>query len=470
MNTHEKSHQRGAHPVTASPAVWRTGPLSRRRFLQSVSVVAGAGILASLTSCVAPAATAPTAEAVELRFIKLAMSDPVADYFTDTALPGFEAAHEGVTVTVDMSTWGQLGEKLLTSFAGNIPVDLVETGSDWVGPYAKRDQFLSVEDYVANQYQDEIGDFYPEMVELSRYNGQLMALPYVLDIRTMCYRKDHFEEAGLDPEVPPDTWDDLVEFGTKLVQFDDQDNFTRAGYVLNAAGPGGAFFEYWYLLVQNGSGVVIPWGSWDPEDVSFNGPEGLEALEFMHSLIHEHRISPITGMSSQNPSLSPLGAGVASMHNRGAWEIGNWKQNQPDNLPLLGVGTPLMKVKRLQYAVPNVYAIGTNTRNPDQAWDLMTYMISTDIMTGLLAPDNFNPPRLSIAAEAEYMQDPLLQKFQAIPEQGWGTTTPQAVDFPTLELIGQYVQAALRDEMGLQAALDAAAEEVKQKIIEALEA
>ncbi len=466
MRNYDESQHNGKGLGKGPHTISVAGKFSRRRFLQSATVVVGAGILATLASCVAPAATGPSVEAVELRFVKLAMSDPVADYFTDSAIPGFEEANEGVTVTVDLSTWGQLGEKLLTSFAGNIPVDLVETGSDWVGPYAKRGQFLSVEDYVANQYQDEIGDFYADMVELSRYNGELMGLPYILDIRTMCYRKDHFEEAGLDPEVPPDTWDDLVEFGITLTQFDDQDNFTRAGYVLNAGNPGGAFFEYWAFLVQNGSGVVIPWGSWDPEDVSFNGPEGLEALEFMHSLINEHRISPITGMSSQNPSLSPLGAGVASMHNRGAWEIGNWKQNQPDNLHLLGIGTPLMKVSRLQYAVPNVYCIGINTQNADAAWDLMAYMISPEVMTGILAPDNYSPPRLSIAADAEYMQDPLLQKFQAIPEKGWGTTTPQAVDFPTLELIGQYVQAALRDEMGMQAALDAAAEAVQQKIVE----
>lgn len=446
------------------------GNLSRRSFLRGATALVGGSALAALAGCVAPPAAAPAEEPLELRFIKLAMSDPVADYFTGTAIPSFETAHGNATVTVDMSTWGQLGEKLLTSFAGNIPVDIVETGSDWVGPYAKRGQFLSVEDYVANQYQEEIVDFYGEMVELSRYNGQLMGLPYILDIRTLCYRKDQFEEAGLDPEVPPDTWDDLVDFGTQLVQTDDRGNFTRAGYLLNAASPGGAFFEYWYLLVQNGSGVVIPWGSWNPEDVSFNGPEGLEALQFMFDLIHTHKITPITGMSSQNPSLSPLGAGVASMHNTGAWEIGNWKQNQPDNLHLLGVGMPLMKVKRLQYAVPNVYAIGINTQNADGAWDLMTHMISVEVMTGMLGPANQSPPRQSIAQNAEYMQDPLLQEFQAIPEKGWGTTTPQAVDFPTLELIGQYVQAALRDEMGLQAALDAAAAEVQQKIIEALEA
>ncbi|MYD88792.1 MAG: extracellular solute-binding protein [Caldilineaceae bacterium SB0662_bin_9] len=444
---------------------------SRRRFLQTTSAVIGAGSLAALAGCVAPAApTGPAVEAYELRFIKLAMSDVIADYFHDTVIPEFEAANEGATVTVDMSTWGNLGEKLLTSFAGNIPVDLLETGSDWVGPYAKRDQFLSIESYVVNQYQDEIVDFYPDMVELSRYGGDLRGLPYILDIRTLCYRKDHFEEAGLDPEVPPDTWDDLVDFGTRLLQMDDQGNFERAGYLLNAAGPGGAFFEYWYLLVQNGSGVVVPWGSWDPEDVAFNGPEGLEALQFMYDLIHTHAITPMTGMSSQNPSLSPLGAGVASMHNTGAWEIGNWKQNQADNIHLLGVGIPLMKVRRLQYAVPNVYAVGSNTRDADRAWALMEHMVSRETLTGMLGPVSQSPPRMSIAAEAEYMQDPLLKKYQAIPEEGWGTTTPQAVDFPTLELIGQYVQAALRDEMGLQAALDAAAAEVQQKIIEALEA
>lgn len=443
---------------------------SRRRFLQTAAAVAGVGSLAALAGCAVPETAGPAVEDYELRFIKLAMADVVADYFNDTVIPSFEEANPGATIVVDMSTWGNLGEKLLTSFAGNIPVDLLETGSDWVGPYAKRDQFLSVENYVTSVYEEEIKDFYPDMVELSRYNGELRGLPYILDIRTLCYRKDHFEEAGFDPETPPDTWDDLVEYGTALTIKDDQGNFERAGYLLNAAGPGGAFFEYWYLLVQNGSGVVIPWGSWDPEDVAFNGPEGVEALQFMYDLIHTHQITPITGMSSQNPSLSPLGAGVASTHNTGAWEIGNWKQNQAENIDLLGVGIPLMKVKRLQYAVPNVYAIGTNTRDADRSWALMEHMISRETLTGMLGPVSQSPPRTSIAAEAEYMQDPLLKKFQAIPEEGWGTTTPQAVDFPTLELIGQYVQAALRDEMGLQEALDAAAGEVQQKIIEALEA
>ena len=111
---------------------------------------------------------------------------------------------------------------------------------------------------MATDYAEEIKDYYPEMVDISRYRGKLMALPYILDIRTTCYRKDHFKEAGFDPETGPDTWDDLVAYATKLVQTDNQGNITRAGYLIDASTPTGAFFEFWYLLVQNASMSSCP--------------------------------------------------------------------------------------------------------------------------------------------------------------------------------------------------------------------
>lgn len=446
--------------------------LSRRHFLRlSALATAGALFAACAPSAPAPgAAEGEAAAAAELRFIKLAMSEGVTEFFEGTAVPKFEEANPNYTLTVDMSDWGHLGEKLLTSFAGNIPVDLVETGSDWVGPYAVRKQFLPIDDYVQKDFQDQIDDFYSDMVDLSRYDGSLMALPYILDIRTMAYRIDHFEEVGLDPETPPDTWEDLVSFGMQLVKTDDQGNITRAGYQLNASTPTDALFEYWYFLVQNGSNVIVPWGSWDTADIVFNGPEGLEALQFMYDLIHKHKISPMTGMSAKMPNLSPLGEGITSMATVNSGEIGNWRTYQPDQLPYLGIGVPLIHKERYQYSVPNVYAIGTNTKTPDAAWALMKHMVSQEIMIGMLEPDASSPPRKSVAAEAEYMQDPMLAKFQQIPEKGWGTTTPQAVDFPTLELIGNYIQAALRDEMGMQEALDTAAGEVAKKVEASLQA
>jgi ABC-type glycerol-3-phosphate transport system substrate-binding protein len=271
---------------------------------------------------------------------------------------------------------------------------------------------------------------------------------------------------GLDPNTPPDTWDDLISFGQKLVKTDDQGNITRAGYNMSAGTPSDAWFEFWYLVIQNGSNFIVPWGSWDPNDVAFNGPEGVEALQFQYDMVHKYKITPITEMMSKNPNLSPLADGVTSMDNDGSGQIGNWKQYQPDQLDLLGVGVPLMHKERLQYVCPNVYVIGSNTKQGDGTWELMKYFVSKEIMTGMLGPNNESPPRISIADEAEYMKDPMLTSFQVIPSKGWGTTTPQALDSPTMNIIGNYVQAALRDELGIQEALDKAADEVKKKIQE----
>jgi len=459
--------------------------LSRRTMLRLAGLAGVAGVSAACGATATPAPVATTAPTVtqaeptaaptapaqtkqkgELRFIKLAMGDPVTQYFEKTAIPTFQEANPGVTVTVDMSDWGHLGEKLLTSFAGNVPVDLVETGSDWVGPYAARKQFMPLDDMIAKDYQEEIKDFYPDMVEISRYSGKLSGLPYVLDIRTMTYRKDQFEEAGLDPSTGPDTWDDLVSYASKLVQTDSGGNITRAGYLLSAASPTDAVFEYWYLLVQNGVDIVVPWGSWNTDDVKLETPEAKEALQFMIDLINKYKISPITGMSTKNPDLSALAEGIASMCTQGSWIVGNFKLYSPDLLPVLGVGKPLMKKARKQYACPNVYAIGSNTKTPELAWELMKHMVSKDIMTGMLAPENNSPPRKSIAADADYMQDPLLKLWQQIPENGWGTTTPQATEWPTIENIGNYIQAALRQEMTVDEALSKAAADTKRRIEE----
>jgi multiple sugar transport system substrate-binding protein len=406
----------------------------------------------------------PAAAPVELRFILLSHIDPVMKYFNETAIPGFQEANPGVTVAVDMSDWNHLGEKMLTSFAGNIPIDLVETGSDWVGPYAARGQFLPIDDFVANY--SELSDFYPRMVDISRYNNKLMAMPYVLDIRTMCYRKDQFTEVGLDPEKPPQTWDEMVAAATKLTQTDDQGNITRSGYMTNASAPSGAFFEWWYFLVQNGTNVVVPWGSWETKDVVFNNEAGVEALQFLYDLIHKYKVSPIAGMTAKTPDMSALGEGIASMQMQGSSEVGNWKRNQPDKLALLGIGVPLEKVKRLTYCCPNVYATGANTKNPDKAWELMKHMVSEETLTGMLSPTSESPPRAAVAQNAEYMKDPMLVQFQTIPLKGWGDTTPQATEFPTLEIIGNYIQGALRDEIGIKEALDKSAEEVKKKVDE----
>ena len=41
------------------------------------------------------------------------------------------------------------------------------------------------------------------------WDGKLWAIPYRIETHGVIYNKDDFKEAGLDPDKPPKTWDEL---------------------------------------------------------------------------------------------------------------------------------------------------------------------------------------------------------------------------------------------------------------------
>ena len=63
--------------------------------------------------------------------------------------------------------------------------------------------------------------------------------------------KDVFQAAGLDPETPPATWDDLVSIAQKATKAPD-----RYGFGLIAGDPGNTFFRVATFLWANGGDVL----------------------------------------------------------------------------------------------------------------------------------------------------------------------------------------------------------------------
>ena len=51
------------------------------------------------------------------------------------------------------------------------------------------------------------------------------------------YRKDYFKEAGLDPNSPPETWEELYDYAKKLVVMDDSGNVERGGFDVPISDP-----------------------------------------------------------------------------------------------------------------------------------------------------------------------------------------------------------------------------------------
>jgi sn-glycerol 3-phosphate transport system substrate-binding protein len=131
--------------------------------------------------------------------------------------------------------------------------------------------------------QGYLDDFYDGFMANSSIGDKVYSLPFQRSTIVLYYNKDAFKEAGLDPEAPPENWDQLVEYGKKLTKNGGKDQW---GLEIPSTG-----YQYWMfqaLALQTGDNIM----SEDGKEVHFNAPYSKEAMEFWLSLGKEHKIMP----------------------------------------------------------------------------------------------------------------------------------------------------------------------------------
>ncbi len=148
------------------------------------------------------------------------------------------------------------------------------------------DIILPWDDFVTDEEQETwIGGFYESFMRNSQTGGQTWGIPFQRSTPVIYYNKEAFAAAGLDPETPPATWEEMVEMGQQLTLRDANGNVTQWGVRIPSSG-----FPSWLftgLVASNGQdGLANDEGT----EVYFDTPEVIEALEYLVSLATEHEI------------------------------------------------------------------------------------------------------------------------------------------------------------------------------------
>ena len=127
---------------------------------------------------------------------------------------------------------------------------------------------------------DWLNSFYPALMANSLIEGKTWGIPFQRSTIVAYYNKDMFREAGLDPESPPATWDELISAGKAL---------TKDGtYGLMIPSTGYPYWMFQALAIQNGKEVM----SNDGLTTYFDDEAVVDTLEFWKSLSTEHGIMP----------------------------------------------------------------------------------------------------------------------------------------------------------------------------------
>jgi sn-glycerol 3-phosphate transport system substrate-binding protein len=111
------------------------------------------------------------------------------------------------------------------------------------------------------------------------FEGKTYGVPFQRSTPVLYYNKDAFKKAGLDVNMPPKTWQEMIEIGKKLTIKDDNGNVTQWGTRIPTLGLGGAWL-YGGLVISNGSHLSSNSGV----DVYLDTPEAIGALDFMVEL------------------------------------------------------------------------------------------------------------------------------------------------------------------------------------------
>ena len=174
--------------------------------------------------------------------------------------------------------------KIQTAIQGGTPPDVFVSLATQRFTMASTGMAMPLDDLIAADEDGEeyIKDFLPGFMEDSYVDGKIYSIPFQRSTEIMYYNKDLFRAAGLDPEQPPKTWDELVEYAQKLTN----DKTKGVGIALNS---GSAQWQFTGFCLQNSKdGKMLM--SEDGKKVYFDTPENVEALQFWLDLQNKYKV------------------------------------------------------------------------------------------------------------------------------------------------------------------------------------
>ena len=358
----------------------------------------------------------------------------------DTLIAGFERQEPGAEVdAVNMGNYTALSQKLMAAAtAGNVP-ELSQSYEAWTSQLIEKDAVMPFGDFIdgpGGLDSADRADLFPVMLAECSRQGRVYSLPFNKSVPVYYYNKELFARAGLDPERFPADWDEFLDAARRLTVDRDGDGRPEQW---GTAFPAASLWMFQCLILQNGGDLFDSTGR-----AIFDGPEGIEALEYMADQITRHRVAYLTtGYEHQNDFL----AGRVAMVQGSSASL-SYMAQQKIPFPMGIAPLPAGRRRAVVLSGTNVIMFRKPDRAPmEQAWRLVRFLIRTDNTALWSARTSYLPLRRSA------LQHPaLVRKFQQWPGLRLAYRQLEHA-YPEPREVAWLTGRAIVEEEGLQPAL-----------------
>ena len=275
----------------------------------------------------------------------------------------FSDMDNGITVNYRMIQFDDVVTESMRAFATGQAPDIIAVDNPEHALFAARGAFLDVTDMVAASDEIVAENYFSGPLNSVTWDERLYGVPKATNTIALYYNVDMFKAAGLDPDAPPATWDDLVAAARTL---NDPDNSVY-GIAFSAKASEEGTFQF------------LPWAQMSGGGYDHINTEGaVHALDTWKTLLDEGLASPDTLTRGQWDSTGTFNSGNAAMVISGPWELNRMVDEAQFEWRVALLPVPEEGAPRASAMGDFNWAIFANTDHPQEAFQALEYFASQD--------------------------------------------------------------------------------------------
>lgn len=308
---------------------------------------------------------------------------------------------KGINIKMDIMPWDVFFQKLPPAIATDTAPSFVLLDPVNIPQYASNDALQILDDFWSVTGLKE-SDYLENVLNMMKHNGHYYELPMQTNLFYLYWNKDLFREAGLDPERPPQTMEELADFAVKLTN--PQKN--QFGFGMPISG------VYAVGFLWNNGGEIY---DLKVRKSLLDSPQNIKTLEWMQNLAVNKKVTPrgATGPELDNLLMS----GQLAMYINGPWLINGLRKNGIN----FGITAPPKGSVRQQvpaggvgFAVPS----GTSAEEKKAVYEFIKYWMSPQILKEWSMRNGFPVWSHAVMNDPEIKADPIQRAISPLGSLG----------------------------------------------------
>lgn len=296
------------------------------------------------------------AQEKEIEFWTMQLKPTFTDYINGV-ISDFEEQNPNVKVKWVDVPWADMEKKILSATAANNAPDVANLNVPFSMKLAELDALVDMD---SNLDQETINKYFPTVWEANTYQGETHAIPWYLSTSLTMYNTEIFKEAGLDPNNPPQYYDELLEMGRKVKEE------TGKYLLFPPIAETGRYLEY---MVREGIPLTNEDGT-----AAFNTEKSVEFLQMWATMYKEDLIPEETVTEGHGAAVDVYQSGQAAILLTGPQFLSRIEENAPDVYEVTEVAPEITgDADRVGVAVMNI-AVLEQTEHKQAALDFATFI------------------------------------------------------------------------------------------------